>query len=141
LRHYLVASPALASGNFKVRSTTGDITEVSADEITKAYQQVQESTETNIRVENNDGTISLLNPAVRYAGKLVGIQGANGTNQESQENLIGACKAFKLGSFTSVESTWSYRSYPVLFTANGVVSGRSNYDQSIVAKSITCQKN
>jgi hypothetical protein len=133
-----VGQIALAAGGIMLTTLSGQPAEVSADEVLKAYANLQTDPPENVQIHNMDGSISVLNPRVMYAGKWVELLGESGDTDEAKDNKMGLCKLLGLGKTQAVEAGWFTQDgkIQVYVTSDGRFAGtKTNYP---AATSVTC---
>ncbi len=81
----------MADSSVVVNDLRGNATEVSLNEIRRAYFESYGPLGENHQIVNGDGSVSIVNPVFKYAGKSIPFWAAS-------DSVIGVCKYFGFSS-------------------------------------------
>src|SRR4051812_9929428 len=99
--------------NYSVRTIEGNSVQVSADDLSQAYSVlIGEKNAANVRYTNGDGSVTIVNPQVRYRGEMYPV---------SYYSSYSVCMIFALGELQVAED--GETASKAVYLENGKIKG------------------
>lgn len=135
-----LAIPSHSAGVYEIKTVKDKTVLVSADSVLAAYKLVQDDLMSiNMRIKNEDGSISVMHPHMMYVGKLIPLY----ADYSAKDELNGVCKHFNLGAPVTYESSEGQSDNVLILKEDGSIDFLDNSKDAEIKlhplESITCR--